>query len=131
LDSVYYLFSLNEYIDKYRDTATMVEDVADYKWSSYRHNALGEIDKLINEHPLYTELGDNTQQRYLAYQALFDELDISQQQMQITKATLNGEVYGSNAFHSTIGELIDRVTRLGSHGGDRKSAEYKKQAKLA
>jgi len=128
VDSDNYLFSLYKYIEMNPVKATMVEDVADYKWSSYRHNALGETDELINEHPLYTELGDDTQKRYLAYQALFDELDINQQHTQITKATLNGEVYGSNAFHSTIGELIDRVTRLGAHGGDRKSAEYKDQA---
>ena len=106
----------------------MVEDIANYRWSSYRHNALGEIDKLITEHDLYKALGATIEQRYKQYKDMFDELDITKQQDQITKATLAGEVYGSNSFHNKISGLISRVTKLTSHGGDRRSEGYKNQA---
>ena len=33
--------------------ANIVEDIANYRWSSYRHNARGEPDKLITEHDFY------------------------------------------------------------------------------
>ncbi|NOQ65509.1 MAG: hypothetical protein GQ582_13440 [Methyloprofundus sp.] len=125
VDSEHYLFSLYKYIELNPVKAAMVDNVADYKWSSYRHNALGEIDELIKEPEMYMKLGRDKKQRYQAYRALFEQLDIRQQQNQITKATLKGEVYGSNVFHAKIAQLLDRVTKLTSHGGDRKSEEYR------
>ncbi len=106
----------------------MVEDIASYRWSSYRHNALDETDKLITEHDLYKDLGATIEQRYKQYKDMFKELDITKQQDQITKTTLAGEVYGTNGFHNKISGLISRATKLTSHGGDRKSERYRYQA---
>ena len=128
VDSEQYLFTLYKYIEMNPIKANMVEDIANYRWSSYRHNALGETDELITEHDLYKELGVTTEQRYKQYKYIFDELDITRQQDQITNATLAGEVYGSNGFHNKISGLITRATKLMSHGGDRKSERYKNQA---
>lgn len=36
--------------------------------------------------------------------------------------------FGSELFHKTIGKLIERVTYLGTDGGDRKSVAYHDQA---
>ncbi len=130
VDSEHYLFTLHKYIEMNPVKANMVKQVADYKWSSYHHNALGEVDNLITEHSLYGELGGTLEQRRTHYRNLFDNLDISQQQAQISKATLAGDVYGSDAFHTKISKLISRVTKRGAHGGDRKSDEYKKSSWL-
>ena len=46
----------------------------------------------------------------------------------ITDATHRGEVFGGEKFHQKVGQLLTRPTKLTSHGGDRKSGEYKKQA---
>ncbi|MCK5356119.1 MAG: transposase [Methyloprofundus sp.] len=129
VDSDHYLFSLYKYIEMNPVKANMVEGVADYPWSSYRCNALGESDNLITEHKLYTCLGSNLEERYVRYKELFSELSVSQQQEEeITKATLTGEVFGSTGFHHKISLLIPRVTRLSGHGGDRKSQDYKNKA---
>jgi len=64
VDSEHYLFALYKYIEMNPVRAGMVMEPADYKWSSYAHNALGKADKLISEHPLYKALGDDSQQRY-------------------------------------------------------------------
>jgi len=128
VDSEHYLFSLYKYIEMNPIKANMVAGIADYKWSSYPHNALGEVDKLISEHPLYIELGDTFEERNIGYRQLFDKLDISGEQTKISAATLAGDVYGSEEFHTKIGRLISRVTRRASHGGDRKSKEYNDQA---
>ncbi|MFT5760685.1 MAG: putative transposase [Alteromonadaceae bacterium] len=128
VDSDSYLFSLYKYIEMNPVKANMVGDISEYKWSSYPYNALGEPDKLMTEHSLYTELGDSVELRSSRYKEMFDQLDINLQRKQITKATLAGEAYGSDAFHRKISKLVNRATKLASHGGDRKSEGFKNQA---
>lgn len=130
VDSEHYLFALYKYIEMNPIKAEMVKKLADYKWSSYRHNALGQPDSLISEHALYKALGDDAEQRNKSYQKMFVELDVTKQEDRITQATLRGEVYGGNGFHQKISQLIARSTKLASHGGDRKSEGYKNQAGL-
>ncbi len=105
----------------------MVKNLAEYEWSSYRHNALGQVDSLITEHSLYKELGNGYRQCYESNQYMFDRHDITKQESQITNATLRGEVYGGDGFHQKLSALISRATKLAAHGGDRKSGAYKVQ----
>jgi len=49
----------------------MVADPADYRWSSYRANALGAPDPLLSLHPLYLALGADGDTRRGAYRDLF------------------------------------------------------------
>lgn len=127
VDSDNYLFTLYKYIEMNPVKANMVDNIADYKWSSYQHNALGETDKLITEPPLYKALGDTPERRYTRYRDIFNRLEIGQHDDKISKATLAGDVYGSQAFHDKISSLIARPTQRGMHGGDRKSEAYKNQ----
>ena len=54
----------------------MVDDPAHYRWTSYRHNALGATDSRITPHVLYQALGQTEKSRQTAYRALFRaELD--------------------------------------------------------
>ena len=127
VDSDNYLFTLYKYIEMNPVKAKMVSHVADYRWSSYRHNALGDADNLISEHSLYRALADSREQCHDSYRQLFDALDISLQSKKISQATLAGDVYGSNKFHSKVAQLLSRSTKSASHGGDRKSDEYRNQ----
>ena len=108
--------------------AGMVTKPADYTWSSYSRNALAMADDLITDQKLYKALGKGFDQRCAAYKALFGKLDISGQDSQITRATFRGEVFGNDRFHKRISRLIERPTKLSSHGGDRKSEAYVNQA---
>ncbi len=128
IDSENYLFTLYRYIEMNPVKANMVENIADYPWSSYQHNALGEKNSLITEHPLYQDLGKSTELRAKNYQKIFNTLNNSDQEQQITEATMRGEVFGSSGFHHKIRQLISRTTRLTTHGGDRKSESYRNQA---
>ena len=65
---------------------------------------------------------------YERYREIFDALDITKQENQITEATIRAEVYGSSAFHSKIIKVTSRITKLTSHGGDRKSELFNYQA---
>ena len=106
----------------------IVKDIAQYEWSSYQPNALGQPDSLITEHKLYEDLGSSVELRCERYREIFDALNITTQENQITDATMRGEVYGSSVFHSEINKLISRSTKLTSHGGDRKSELFNNQA---
>ena len=83
--------------------AGMVEELVDYRWSSYQHNALGKVDRLITEHDLYSALANDIEQGDKHYRVLFDQLNIAEQEKQITEATIRGEVYGSDSFHAKVG----------------------------
>ncbi len=128
VDSEHYLFTLYKYIEMNPVNANMVKDVEDYQWSSYRHHALGQADSLITEHKLYLDLGKSIKQRCESYKQVFGVLNTVKQDHQITEATMRGEVYGSDGFHSKISKLISRGTKLTAHGGDRKSKTYMNQA---
>ena len=51
----------------------MVANAADYPWSSFRHNAFGESDPLLEDHPDYAGLGPTPEARRKAYRALFED----------------------------------------------------------
>jgi putative transposase len=71
-----YLFTCMRYIELNPVRAGMVSDPAHYRWSSYRHNGLGQADERLVAHPLYQSLGHDTDERRASYRALFrSELD--------------------------------------------------------
>ena len=59
------------YIELNPVRAGMVIDPADYPWSSYHHNALGQFSDLVVPHPEYLRLGESNEARQVAYLALF------------------------------------------------------------
>jgi putative transposase len=128
VESEKYLFTLYRYIEMHPVKAKMVKDIADYLWSSYQHNALGEEDSLIAEHELYLGLAESSALRAEHYQQIFESLSTSNQEQQITETTMKGEVYGTDGFYHKISQLISRVKKLTTHGGDRKSESYNNQA---
>jgi len=69
-----YLMICHRYIELNPVRASIVENPADYPWSSYQANAFGRQDSLLTPHLLYTRLGSDTLARQIAYQHLFDQL---------------------------------------------------------
>ena len=64
------------YIELNPVRAGMVNDPAQYRRSSYRHNGLGQEDSRLTQHPLYKSLGSDQATRLAAYRDLFrSELD--------------------------------------------------------
>ena len=66
-----YLLTCQRYIELNPVRAAMVDDPAHYRWTSYRHNALGLTDSRIAPHVLYQALGQTRKSRQTAYRALF------------------------------------------------------------
>ncbi len=51
-----YLLICQRYIELNPVLAAMVDDPAHYRWSSYRHNALGHPDSHLSPHPVYAAM---------------------------------------------------------------------------
>ncbi|RYF03876.1 MAG: transposase [Oxalobacteraceae bacterium] len=69
-----YFLICHRYIELNPVRAQMVEKPADYRWSSYRTNALGNDNPLLTPHALYASLGANRSACQAAYRGLFDEV---------------------------------------------------------
>jgi putative transposase len=66
IDSDRYLMECMRYIELNPVRAGMVDDPADFRWSSYRRNAHGTRDPLVSEHQLFSALAvDDEDQREL------------------------------------------------------------------
>lgn len=128
VDSDHYLFTLYKYIEMNPVKAGLVIDPKEYPWSSYHHNALGVVDPLISEHPLYLDLATTKDERAAHYQSMMSNVNLSEENQNITEATIRGEALGDVNFNNWVSLQTGRPAKLTSHGGDRKSAEYKNQA---
>ncbi|HYD52785.1 MAG TPA: transposase [Gemmatimonadaceae bacterium] len=66
-----YFFACSRYIELNPVRAKLVDDPAQYSWSSYRHNALGIPDAIVTPRAEYVTLGPDPSSRRTAYRELF------------------------------------------------------------
>ncbi|MBA3581218.1 MAG: transposase [Gammaproteobacteria bacterium] len=127
IDSEQYLLTCMRYIELNPVRAPQkVKHPADYLWSSYRHNALGEDNPLITAHKEYKRLAKEVTARPAAYRELFrtriPELTLEA----LRDATNKAWVLGSDRFKRRMEKQLDRAVESAGHGGDRKSVAYRK-----
>jgi putative transposase len=126
IDSEHYLLTCYRYIELNPVRANaMAEHPADYPWSSYRFNALGQENELITPHEEYLKLGRSDEQRQQAYQSLFDNHVSEATLDEIRQATNKAWVLGSDYFKDKIEQQLNRRVSPSTKGGDRKSATYR------
>jgi putative transposase len=68
-----YLLSCMRYIELNPVRSLVVARPEQYRWSSFRANALGQHDALLTPHACYCALGQGAESRQAAYRALFQE----------------------------------------------------------
>ena len=100
-----YLLTVYRYIELNPVRANMVENPVEYKWSSYRINALGTPSSLCSPHPVYSNLGTSESKRLVAYRALFEEALPQAVVEKIQTNTRRGLVLGSDTFKQQIESL--------------------------
>ncbi len=114
----------------------MVADPADYRWSSYRSNALGDPDPILTPHPLYSELGtDNNTSRCDAYRELFREALDNAPLADLRMALNQDQPIGNDRFYREIEAMTGQKRELRKRGRPRKpkaedSAESTRQTEL-
>lgn len=108
IDSHRYLLTCYRYIELNPVRAAMAADPADYRWSSYRRNALGGEDSLITPHPLYLALGVSPSLRQDAYRALFKSALGDDELADIRNHAQQQKALGSPKFQAEIEALLKR-----------------------
>jgi putative transposase len=101
----------------------MVPHPAEYRWSSYRANAQGEADPLIQPHEVYAALGLDAASRGAAYRELFRyELEPGLVD-EIRRATNGNYALGNATFCDQIAAALGRRVTPGVSGRPRKAME--------
>jgi putative transposase len=127
IDSESYLLTCYRYIELNPVRAEgMAGHPSEYPWSSYRVNALGLDDPLITAHDEYLRLGSSSEERQVAYRALFKSHISNMTLQEIREATNKAWVLGSGCFKEKIATRLNRPVSPTGRGGDRKSEQYKK-----
>ena len=108
IESRQYLLTCSRYIELNPVRNKLVKTPADYRWSSYAHNALGEVDEMITGHKEYLSLGSDSKARAKAYRGLFTQKIDADMAQKITDATVKGWVLGDSKFACKIEKLSGR-----------------------
>ncbi|RDE22355.1 transposase [Motiliproteus coralliicola] len=122
VDSERYLLTCYRYIELNPVRAAMVEHPAQYPWSSYRSNGLGEDDPVVIPHPLFQALGQGDKERQVAYKALFDRAIDPKDEAEIRWNTAKSWAIGDTRFKEQIEQATARAASPRPRGGRRRGA---------
>lgn len=114
IESQAYFLACMRYIEMNPVRANMVTLPEQYRWSSYKHNALGETNALLTEHEEYINLSENAVSRQLQYKNLFllPETDLQK----IREMTHKGWTLGSKKFAQEIETQTKRYAEIRKRG---------------
>ncbi|MBY4676814.1 REP-associated tyrosine transposase [Marinobacterium arenosum] len=120
IDSDHYLLTCMRYIELNPVRAGMVTRPEDYRWSSYRHNALDGWQPWITPHEMYTALGKNRRERRAHYREIVLSPLEEDQLGSLRQATEQGRVFGSDRFQAQISAMLGRDLSPRKRGRPRK-----------
>lgn len=111
-----YVLACYRYIELNPVRANMVRHPREYRWSSYRVNAEGRNNELIQPHDMYKHLGRSAESRREAYRGLF-KAHMDDGMMNNIRAATNGNyVLGTARFQEEIGQMLGRRVTKGRAG---------------
>ncbi len=111
-----YVLGCYRYIELNPVRASMVRHPAEYRWSSYRANALAEKNPIITQHPLYLALHSDKVRRLAAYRELFRQQLKPALVDEIRQATNGNFAIGSEQFQRQIVLTLGRRVTRGKPG---------------
>ncbi|MEI6545556.1 MAG: transposase [Burkholderiales bacterium] len=97
-----YLIACQRYIETNPVRAGMVEAVADWAWSSHRHNVGLTADPLVKAHPTIWALGNTPFERESAYRRLFDESMLEPELDWLRQRLIGGKPAASTDFQRSL-----------------------------
>jgi putative transposase len=111
-----YLLSCYRYIALNPVRAGMVTHPADYRWTSYRSNGLGEHHDWLTPHPEYLALGNNRGTRLARYRDLLTSPIDPELVPEIRSATNGNYTLGNDRFKAEIEQMVKRRVTKGKPG---------------
>ena len=118
-----YLLACMRYIELNPVRAGMVASPNNYRWSSYRINAVGGEQATITPHPLYLALGRNQEERGCAYRELFRSALDPDQVHNIRTTMQTGTPLGNDRFRQQIEQTLHRKVGQSRRGRPEKISE--------
>ena len=110
------MLEVYRYIELNPVRAGMVADPGDYRWSSYRDNALGHSSGLCTPHSAFLALGGNAEERRKNYRALFERHVEGESLTKIRENTNKGLALGNDRFKEEIEALTGRRVKAKKRG---------------
>ena len=123
IDSERYFLTCQRYVEQNPVRAAMVENAADYSWSSHRHSAFGVRNPLVTPHDIFMSLAPDDEGRRAAYASLFAEPIPPQEIEKIREATNKGWPLGSEMFVRKVERALGRAARPQKRGRKPAGAE--------
>lgn len=108
VDGERYLLCRHRYIDLNPVRAAAVANSADYEWSSFRANALGEYDPLVRAHDCYRALASTSRERCDAYRAIVMEATDDDDTNAIQLHLQRQHAFGGQRFRAAIEGRLGR-----------------------
>ena len=102
IDSEVYLLTCMHYIELNPVRAGMVPHPSEYPWSSYRCNALGQLNEIETPQLEYMRLGKTDEGRQTAYRQLFKQHITETCMNEIREATNKAWVLGNDRFKQRL-----------------------------
>lgn len=115
-----YFLGCCRYVELNPVRAGMVEDPAQFKWSSYQSNALGLKSRILNPHEVYLSLGQSPEERQENYRKMFESEIEESMVSDIREATQKGLAIGNERFKREIELNLGRRVTAGKMGRPRK-----------
>ena len=116
IDSDRYLLTCYRYIELNPVRSGNVAVPGEYRWSSFRANALGERDPLVTPHERYSALGTDLASRCAAYRSLFLASLADSILSEIRESTRRGWPLGDQEFRTAVSKLVNRRAYPGPKG---------------
>jgi putative transposase len=121
VDSERYLLTCMRYIELNPIRACMVDDPADYPWSSFPANALDRTNELITGHDAYVALGCSSSERCRAYRELFASALDPEDERALRRHTQQRAAWGSERFQQEVAAMLGRAVSTRPPGRPRRA----------
>jgi putative transposase len=125
VESDSYAMHCYKYIESNPMRASLVNNLKNYIWSSYRHNALGETDVLITKCKEYMALGAGNEARQKAYQASFYKSLTPEILHTIRRQTQRSLPLGETSFIEQVEQVLGIEIKVRARGGDHRSLRFR------
>jgi len=121
IETDHYLMRCYQYIELNPVRAKMVTNPESYIWSSYRANALAEINPVVTPHELYSRLGKNGVEQAQAYRESCKEKLEEHFITDIRNAVQTGTPLGSERFREQVESLLGKKVGYAQRGRPKNS----------
>jgi putative transposase len=122
-----YLLACGSYVELNPVRAKMADDPKEYRWSSYHAYAYGKKDQLINEHPIYEQLGTEGRERQQKYREYVKGM---LREKKATKGEMDRrQAYGSESFTEKMNGQFQLTELIKQRGRPKKEDDDENKCK--